>query len=69
MDIVSPISEKKLDKLAKHLSKEFGISKDEAFGIICDEWDLVETLFAMHQKPKDVKKEMVTLINDIYRIA
>ncbi len=63
------ISEKKLEKLAKHLAKEFTMSQDEAFEIIYEEWDVVERLFYTYSKVEDVKGELVREINELYRIA
>jgi len=63
------ISEKKLEKLAKRLSKEFGIGMDEAYGLIYEEWELVEELFAVHKKAKTVKEHLVRRMNELYRIA
>lgn len=63
------ISDKKLEKLAKRLSKEFSISTGEAFDIIYEEWDIVEELFAAHKKAKAVKEHLVKQINELYRIA
>ncbi len=65
----SVISEKKLEKLAKRLSKSFGISKEEAYEIIYEEWDLVETLFHAHKKAKAVSEHFIRQANDLYRIA
>jgi len=69
MQELMTISEKKLEKLAKRLGKEFAISTEEAFEIIYEEWELVEELFAAHKKAKAVKEHLVREINDIYRIA
>lgn len=69
MNEIMTISEKKLEKLAKRLSKEFTISIEEAFEIIYEEWELVEELFSVHKKAKEVKEHLVREINDIYRIA
>lgn len=63
------ISDKKLEKLARRLAKYFGISKEEAFEIIYEEWDLVENLFAAHKKAKAVYEHLVIEINELYRIA
>ena len=63
------ISEKKLEKLAKHLSKEFTISQREAMEIIYEEWDVVERLFDVHKKVKAVKEFLIKEINELYRIA
>jgi hypothetical protein len=53
------ISQKKLDKLAKVLCKEFGISSQKAYEIIYDEWDLIERLFDAHKKVKAVKEHFL----------
>lgn len=63
------ISEKKLEKLAKRLSKEFGIGMDEAYELIYEEWEMIEELFAVHQKTKAVKEHLVRRMNELYRIA
>lgn len=63
------VSEKKLAKLAKHVSKAFCITDEEAYGIIYDEWELVESLYAAHKKTKVVKKHFLMTINILYRIA
>lgn len=63
------ISDKKLDKLAKRLAKYFGISSEEAYEVIYEEWDLVETLFAAHKKAKAVYEHLIKEINELYRIA
>lgn len=63
------IFQKKLEKLAKHLSKEFTISQEEAFEIIYEEWDIVETLFHIHKRSELVKEYFVKEINELYRIA
>ena len=69
MQELMTISEKKLEKLAKKLGKEFDISAEEAFEIIYEEWELVEELFARHKKAKAVKEHFVREINNIYRIV
>lgn len=63
------ISDKKLEKLAKRLAKEFGISKEEAYEIIYEEWELVEVLFSKHKKAKEVNAHLVKEINYLYKIA
>ncbi|HHE05925.1 MAG TPA: hypothetical protein ENK90_02250 [Epsilonproteobacteria bacterium] len=63
------ISDTKLEKLAKRLSRQFAISKEEAYEIIYEEWDLVETLFGAHKKAKAVYEHLALELNDIYRIA
>ena len=63
------VSDKKLAKLAKRLSKEFAIDTEEAYEIIYEEWELVEELFAKHKKAKAVKEHLVREINSFYRIA
>ncbi len=63
------VSEQKLEKLAKRLAREFAISTQEAFEIIYEEWELVESLFAAHKKVKAVKEHLLREINTLYRIA
>jgi len=63
------VSDKKLNKLAKHITKEFGIGVDEALEIIYEEWELVESLFIAHKKVKAVKEHLLREINTLYRIA
>ena len=63
------ISDKKIKKLAKKLSKTFSIDEMEAFGIIYEEWDLVERLFHTHQKVKAIHYHLIEEINYTYRIA
>ena len=63
------ISEKKLSKLAKKLSKTFTINEEEAMEVIYEEWDLVETLFHAHTKVKAVHCHLIDEINYTYRIA
>ena len=48
------ISDKKIAKLAKKLSKTFSLSEEESLEVIYEEWDLVESLFHAHQKVKAV---------------
>lgn len=63
------ISEKKLAKLAKRVSKTFSINEEEALEVIYEEWDLVEALFHAHTKVKAVHAHLVDEINYTYRIA
>ena len=63
------ISEKKLAKLAKKLSKTFTINEEEAMDVIYEEWDLVESLFHAHRKVKAVHTHLVDEISYVYRIA
>ncbi|MEA3433108.1 MAG: hypothetical protein U9R13_00840 [Campylobacterota bacterium] len=63
------ISEKKLAKLAKRVSKTFTINEEEAMEVIYEEWDLVETLFHAHTKVKAVHAHLIDEINYTYRIA
>jgi len=63
------ISDKKIAKLAKRLSKTFTISEEEAVELIYEEWDLVETLFHAHTKVKAVHCHLIDEINYTYRIA
>jgi len=63
------ISEKKLTKLAKRLSKTFTINEEESMELIYEEWDLVESLFHTHTKVKAVHSYLIEEINYTYRIA
>lgn len=63
------ISEKKLAKLAKRLSKTFTINEEEALEVIYEEWELVEYLFHAHTKVKAVHAHLIDEINYTYRIA
>ena len=63
------MSDKKINKLAKRLSKTFTIDEEEALEVIYEEWDLVETLFHTHQKVKAIHYHLVEEINYTYRIA
>ena len=63
------ISEKKLAKLAKRLSKTFTINEEEAMEVIYEEWDLIEALFHTHTKVKAVHTHLIDEINYTYRIA
>ena len=63
------ISEKKLAKLAKRLSKTFTINEEEAMEVIYEEWDIVEDLFHAHTKVKAVHTHLIDEINYTYRIA
>jgi len=63
------ISEKKLAKLAKRLSKTFTINEEEAMELIYEEWDIVEDLFHAHTKVKAVHTHLIDEINYTYRIA
>ena len=63
------ISDKKLAKLAKRLSKTFTINEEEAMEVIYEEWDLVESLFHTHRKVKAVHTHLIDEINYTYRIA
>jgi len=63
------ISEKKIAKLAKRLSKTFTLNEEEALELIYEEWDLVETLFHAHTKVKAVHSHLIDEINYAYRIA
>ena len=63
------ISDKKIAKLAKKLSKTFSLSEEESLEVIYEEWDLVESLFHTHQKVKAVHYHLVDEINYTYRIA
>lgn len=63
------ISDKKIAKLAKKLTKTFSIDDEEAISIIYEEWDLVEQLFNAHKKVKAVHHHLIDEINYMYRIA
>jgi hypothetical protein len=63
------ISDSKLIKLANDLAKEFTLSLQEAYEIIYEEWDLVETLFHTHKKTDSFKAYFLHEINTLYRIA
>lgn len=63
------ISDKKIAKLAKRLTKTFSIDEEEAVSIIYEEWDLVEQLFHAHKKVKAVHHHLIDEINYTYRIA
>ena len=63
------ISDKKLAKLAKKVSKTFSIDEEEATSIIYEEWDLVEELFHAYTKVKAVHQHLIEEINNTYRIA
>jgi energy-converting hydrogenase A subunit M len=63
------ISDKKIAKLAKRLSKTFTINEEEAMEVIYEEWDLVESLFHTHTKVKAVHSHLIDEINYTYRIA
>ena len=63
------ISDKNIAKLAKRLSKTFGITQEEAMEVIYEEWDLVESLFHTHTKVKAVHSHLIDEINYTYRIA
>jgi len=69
MQVHETISDKKLEKLAKHVAKEFMITQAEALEIIYEEWDTVEKLYDAHKKTKAVKGHLVKEINTLYRIA
>jgi len=63
------ISDKKIAKLAKRLTKTFSIDEEEAISIIYEEWDLVEQLFHAHKKVQAVYHHLIDEINYTYRIA
>ena len=63
------ISDKKIAKLAKRLSKTFTINEEEAIEVIYEEWDLVETLFHTHTKVKAVHTHLIDEISYTYQIA
>jgi hypothetical protein len=63
------ISDKKIAKLAKQLTKTFSIDEEEALSLIYEEWDLVEQLFHVYKKVKAVHHHLIDEINYMYRIA
>ncbi len=63
------VTEKKLAKLAKHIAKAFGISKEEAYELIYEEWELAEMLFKKHKKAKTVCEHFIAEVNIYYAIA
>ncbi|MDQ7047748.1 MAG: hypothetical protein Q9M39_09130 [Sulfurovum sp.] len=63
------LSDKKIAKLAKKISKTFSLSEEESLEVIYEEWDIVEALFHTHQKVKIVHEYLVDEINYTYRIA
>ncbi|WP_309498169.1 hypothetical protein [Sulfurovum sp.] len=63
------ISDKKIEKLAKKISKTFSLSQEEALEVIYEEWELVEKLFHTHTKVKAVHYHLCEEINYTYRIA
>lgn len=63
------ISEKKIAKLSKRVSKTLGVSEEEALGVIYEEWDIVEKLFHAYGKVKAVHTHFIEEINYTYRIA
>ena len=63
------VSERKIKKLAKKISKTFLIDNDEALTLIYEEWDLLERLFHEYAKVKEVHTQFIEEINFTYRIA
>jgi len=63
------ISENKIEKLSKRVSKTLSLSEEEALSIIYEEWDIVENLFHAFGKVKAVHAHFIEEINDSYRIA
>jgi len=63
------ISEVKIDKLAQKVTKTLKLSRDEAYDLIYEEWDLVENLFSTHGTFDDVSHYFCEEINSIYWIA
>lgn len=63
------ISEKKIVKLSKRVSKTFSLSEEEALSVIYEEWDIVENLFHVYGKVKEVHTHFIEEINYTYRIA
>lgn len=63
------ISENKIAKLCKRISKTLSISEEEALALIYEEWDIVEKLFHAYGKVKAVHVHLIEEINYTYRIA
>jgi len=63
------ISDKKIDKLAKKISKAFLITQEEALEIVYEEWDQIAVLFESHKKVKAVFSHLMEDIDYSYRIA
>lgn len=63
------ISENKIEKLSKKVSKTLSLSEEEALSVIYEEWDIVENLFHANGKVKAVHTHFIEEINDSYRIA
>ena len=63
------ISEKKIAKLSKRVSKTLSVSEEEALGVIYEEWDIVEKLFHTYGKVKAVHIHFIEEINYTYRLA
>ncbi len=63
------VSEKKIKKLAKKISKTFSIHEEESLELIYEEWDLVERLFHELTKVKEVHVRLIEEINFTYCIA
>ncbi len=69
MGIYFEVSEEKLEKLAKQISKEMRIDLQEANSLIYEEFDLIESLMIEHKKLKDVVKSFIRELNSLYQIA
>ncbi len=55
----SIITDKKIEKLSKKLSKELSITQKDALNIIYGEWEYIEELFIAHGKVKAVLSHLV----------
>ncbi len=53
------VSDKKILKLAKRITKNFDISIEDSITIIYKESDLIVSLFLIHKKGKDVYKHFI----------
>jgi hypothetical protein len=63
------ISEVKIDKLAHSVAKTLKLSRDEAYEVIYEEWDLVENLFNSHMTLNEIHNYFCEEINTTYWIA
>ena len=63
------ISDKKIEKKKKKISKAFLITQEEALEIVYEEWDLIAVLFKSHKKVKVVFSHLMEDIDYSYRIA
>lgn len=63
------ISEVKIEKLAQQVAQTLKLTKDEAFEVIYEEWDLVENLFNTYHSINDEHHHFCAEINAMYWIA